>query len=224
MGLDLTVGMLPALAIDPEGIEDYQHRFERVNQALEAAGLPSHHEPTAAQGRIPWFCQMWGYSGLHYLRRFAAYLWAGEPMPAPATHQDVRDPMRDPIMDMAYSLCYPENRPFAAPHLLFHSDSTGFYLPQDFEDVIYPARSLEIPGDMIGSAAALQRECTRLARALEIPPDLDPEDPRVWDAAANQGTPEATMWQYYGMESFTCVRLLRACEIALESGCAIVFH
>jgi hypothetical protein len=71
---------------------------------------------------------------------------------------------------------------------------------------------------------ALQKECARLAVALEIPEGLDPEASEVWEAASPQGYPSASRWREYGIETFTCLRLLRACDIALESGCAIVFH
>ena len=81
-----------------------------------------------------------------------------------------------------------------------------------------------IPGGMIGSAVALQEECTGLAKALEIPDELDPEAPEVWEVASQQGYPSASRWRMYGIETFTCLRLLRACEIALESRSAIVFH
>jgi hypothetical protein len=230
MGLDVCVGILPAVIdSDQEGFEHYQHLFAQVNQALQAEGLPPHHEPIAPQPDIPWFAQMWSYSGLHYLRRIAAYLWADQPLPPPGTYEDVRDPMRDPVIDRAYYMLYSLNHPFAAYHLLCHSDSGGFYLPQDFPEVIYADAALGIPGDMIGSAAMLQRECTRIARILEIPPDLDPEDDRVWQAADAQAAETQewrgeTLWQHYGIETFTCIRLLRACEIALKSGCAIVFN
>jgi hypothetical protein len=227
MGLDLTVGILPAVInSDEQGFEHYQHLFAQVNQALQAEGLPPHHEPIDLQTDIPWFAQMWHYSGLHYLRRIAAYLWADQPLPAPGTYDDERnpDPMNDLIIDHAYCMHYSTDHPFAAAHLMFHSVTEGLYLPEEFADVIYPDRALRIPGDTIGSAAVLQRECAQIARILEIPPDLDPDDDRVWQAAEAQGKQGATMWQHYGIETFTCIRLLRACEISLETGCAIVFN
>ena len=225
MGLDLTVGILTALIdSDDEGFERYQRLLAHVNQALQAEGLPPHHEPITLQPRIPWHAQMWSYSGLHYLRRIAAYLWADHPLPAPGTYEDMRSPMNDLVIDKAYCLLYPLDHPFAAYHLLCHSDSGGFYLPQEFPEVIYADATLGIPGNMIGSAAMLQRECAQIARVLEVPSDLDPDDERVWQAADTQGQQSETLWQHYGIETFTCVRLLQACEIALETNCAIVFH
>ena len=136
----------------------------------------------------------------------------------------MRDPMRDPYVDRAISLTYSPTHPAAAAHLIWHSDAQGYYLPVDFSEVIFPADEFKIPGEMIGSAVALREECARLAKILELPDGLDPEDREVWECASQQGYPSATRWREYGIETFTCLRLLRACEIALDSGCAIVFH
>jgi hypothetical protein len=225
MGLSLSVGILAELAkLDAEGYEYHQRQFAKLNQSLLAAGQAPHDEQSVPGGRAPWSCAMWGYSGLHYLRRIAAHLWADQPLPPPGTEEDVRDPVRDPYVDRACSLHYSPSHPASAAHLIWHSDAQGYYLPVAFSEVIYPADEFKIPGEMIGSAVTLQEECARLATALAIPDGLDPEDPEVWECASQQGYPSATRWREYGIETFTCLRLLRACEIALDTGCAIVFH
>ena len=42
---------------------------------------------------------MYGYSGLHYLRRIAAYLWADKPIPSPGKD----NPEKDPLLEKYYS-------------------------------------------------------------------------------------------------------------------------
>jgi hypothetical protein len=225
MGLSLSVGILAELAgRDAEGYAYYRGQFAQLNRALLATGLPPHDEPSAPSGRAPWSCAMWGYSGLHYLRRIAAHLWADQPLPPPGAEEDVRDPMRGPYVDRASSLTYSPTHPAAAPHLIWHSDAQGYYLPTTLPEVIFPADEFRIPGGMIGSAVALHEECARLAVALGIPDSLDPDDREVWECASQQGYPSAIRWRAYGIETFTCLRLLRACEVALDTGCAIVFH
>jgi hypothetical protein len=225
MGLSISVGILAELStLDAEGYEYHQGQFAELNRALFAAELPPHDEPSAPRGRAPWSCAMWGYSGLHYLRRIAAHLWADEPLPPPGTEEDMRDPMRDPYVDRASLFSYSPAHPAAAAHLLWHSDAGGYYLPSSLPEVVFTADEFNISGGMIGSAVALQQECARLATVLGIPADLDPEDREVWECASQQGYPSAIRWREYGVETFTCLRLLRACEIALDSGCAIVFH
>ncbi len=91
MGLSLSVGILAELAErDTEGYDYHQRQFAQLNRALLAAGLAPHNEPRAPRGRAPWSCAMWGYGGLHYLRRIAAHLWADQPLPPPGTEQDIR--------------------------------------------------------------------------------------------------------------------------------------
>jgi hypothetical protein len=107
-------------------------------------------------------------------------------------------------------------------HLIVHSDAEGYYVPQDFPRVIFPAESLKIPGAMIGSVPRLHEECQALAKLLEIPDGLDVESDDVLKAAEYPAS-GAVQWQRYGIESFSCIRLLAACRASLNTGAAIVF-
>ena len=99
-----------------------------------------------------------------------------------------------------------------------HSDAEGFYVPVEFDDVLF---SDDVPGTMLGSSQGLVRECEELARSLDIPPGLDPESDELWQASEEQGTGEG--WRQYGVESFTCVRLLAAARESVQRGAAVVF-
>lgn len=110
---------------------------------------------------------------------------------------------------------------FAFNHLVHHSDCEGFYLPTDFESVIFPDPALEIPGEMIGSSVRLLRECERLSKALQIPSDADPEDDDVYLLLDAQGKQQG--WRSFGVESFTCVGLMHAWQMSIRSGAALVF-
>jgi len=217
MGLNLFVGYLIEEE-DAERFASIQDQFARVNQALKAAGLPPHIEPLDARDGAPWDCQMYGYSGLHYLRRVAAHIAAGHGLPPPGDDRAADDP----VLRGFYAQFYNADRPKRFQHLIQHSDADGFYLPLAFHDVIFPDPALHVDGEAIGSVPMLLEECTQLAEVLALPLDLDPESEAVQDAADWQGKGETT-WQRYGVESFTCLALYRACQISLESGCAIVF-
>ncbi|HKD75792.1 MAG TPA: hypothetical protein VKB76_09865, partial [Ktedonobacterales bacterium] len=135
MGLDITVGILIQCLQDryedsKERFDDYQSDLARVNHTLSYEGYPEHDEPTQARGRVPWSRRMWGYGGLHYLRRIAAHLWAGNDLPSPGDDH----PERDPVLADCYDLLYDGN-PNDFSHLIYHSDSTGYYLPMDFKTV-----------------------------------------------------------------------------------------
>lgn len=228
MGLDVAVGMLADLGQnDPEGLQSLEVHFESVNEVLAAAGLPRHVEPVDCE---PWGRQMYGYSGLHYLRRLAAYLDAGLPLPSPGDRSCADDPVL-----MAYYDNVTGKRPsllkrlFHSPprfargfdHLILHSDSEGFYLPQDFPQVLV-ADDESLPGGMLGSAPRLLTELDRLASLLGLPDHLDADSDALWDAAEGQGEGDEG-WQRYGIESFSCVVLREACRKSVASGAAIVF-
>jgi hypothetical protein len=224
VGLSIFVG-LPAEVReeDPEYAEYFGRQMEAVNGVLESFGLPEHREPSDIEDERTFECEMYGYSGLHYLRRLAAHLALKGELPPPGDEDASDDPVLADyygIFDDAFGQAQAAGMPFQ--HLVVHSDAEGFYLPVEFEGVIVTDPSLEIAGGVIGSSHALLRECRELARALELPEDLSAEDEAVWAAAETQGEGDAK-WERYGVESFTCLQLIRACEASVELGAAVVF-
>jgi hypothetical protein len=231
MGLAITVGILVDLAEnDAEGADHVRESFNAVNRALRQAGLDEHREPEAADW-APVSLDMYGYSGLHYLRRVAAHLWAGKDLPPPGTEETIDD---DPELRRYYETdggrrtgllgrvgrrgARDDVRRF--DHLVVHSDAEGFYIPQPFADVI---RAVDTPGEYVGSSYSLKDELLILADALRLPPGLDPESEELWDASESQGE-GAEGWERYGVESFTCIRLLHAANASIDRGAAIAFH
>jgi hypothetical protein len=231
LGLSLSVGYLAdVISSDPGGSAEVSSYFARLNEALVAAGYKPHREPVELDESLRFSCDMWGYSGLHHLRRIAAHAALGLPMPPPIA-EDATD---DPVLKRYYAeAAQPPNwvaRLFRArsgdslsfQHVIVHSDAEGYYVPQDFSKVIFPPENLKVPGAMIGSVPRLHEECRALAKLLEIPEGLDAESDEVLEAAENPGS-GAAHWQRYGVESFSCIRLLAACQASLNTGAAIVF-
>lgn len=239
MGLGIHTGMLARLRTsDPAGAERLIRQFQLVNEALVQNGIAGFVEPTDVPESKRCSFEMHGYSGLHYLRRLAAHLDLRDEMPPPGTSAAAEDPMLERYFALAKHDNAPKpgfvqstksaakpalktGRKLTFDHLILHSDAEGYYVPIAFEQVIYPSKD-DIAGAMIGSSQALAEECRRLARALELPKDMDPDAEELWDAADAQGE-GATKWQRYGIESFTCVRLLRAAETSIATKSAIVF-
>ncbi|MET0645859.1 MAG: hypothetical protein ABW208_04510 [Pyrinomonadaceae bacterium] len=224
MGLVLCVGVPPEIReSDPEYVAYFEQQVEVINDVLEQFGLPPHSEPFDVEDERTFEYDMIGHSGLHYLRRVAAHLALGQELPAPGDDGAASDPVLDDyykIFDVNFARGESSGIPFQ--HLIVHGDAEGYYLPVEFDDVIIPDASLEIAGGMLGSSHALLRECRELARALELPEDLSLEDEKVWRAAESQGEGEAK-WEQYGVESYTCLALIEACEASVETGAAIVF-
>jgi hypothetical protein len=68
----------------------------------------------------------------------------------------------------------------------------------------------------------LLAECLRLADALHLDPDLDPDSDEV--AVALEGeVRDPVGWQRYGTESFVCLKLIRAARESIATGAAICF-
>lgn len=163
MGLAISIGVLvDLLEHDPEGAEWLQEELAVVNKVLAAAGLPPHAEPRelpplrsrAAIGGFP-------YSFIHYLRRAYAHRanspdWMATPV------EDGVDPSEDPaVEDVLYS---------SESHLICHSDAEGFYVPVDFDEVLYsePDDDKQLAGGMLGSSYRLRDELVLVAPALGI--------------------------------------------------------
>ncbi|PQO41409.1 hypothetical protein [Blastopirellula marina] len=220
MGLALEVGILADLkTADEEGYDHIREQLSLVNQLLAANQLPAHNEPE----EIPVFsCGMFGYSGLHYLRRIAAHLLVNDAVPEPCVDQPTEDPaMFDCYDEIATMQDARSDEWKRFDHLLCHSDAEGYYLPQEFDEVLFDLDDLGVAGFQVGSSVKLLQECTTLAAALGMPTDLDPEDPIFYEAATNQGT--GAGWQRYGMECYSCIRLISAARHSIEHGAAIVF-
>ena len=224
MGLALCVGVPSEIReSDPEYVAYFEQQVEAINGILESFGLPEHREPFDVEDERTFECDLFGYSGLHYLRRVAAYLALGREVPPPGDEGAANDPVLKDyyrIFDANFARGEATGIPFQ--HLIVHGDAEGYYLPVEFEDVIIPEPSLEIAGGMLGSSHALLRECRELARVLELPADLSLEDEALWQAAETQGE-GGERWEQYGIESYTCLALIKACETSVETGAAVVF-
>ncbi|MHC5058158.1 MAG: hypothetical protein ACYTKD_26160 [Planctomycetota bacterium] len=102
MGLAITVRAMIDRQEDEGALESLKADLAQLNGSLRASGLPEHEEPALSQGVLPVSYEMYGYSGLHHLRRLAALLRTGKSL-SPVS--DGEDPSCDPALDGYYSLC-----------------------------------------------------------------------------------------------------------------------
>ena len=237
MGLDIMTGAISILARgDDEGIAAFKGLFQSLNELLVEVGQSPHDEPQVLDPADTFEAQMWGYSGLHHLRRVAAYLALEGRLPA---SDRVDEASEDPVLMRLYAdhgqyLDRPKSgflsllrksRPKPQfEHLMLHSDAEGVYLPRELSDVIFdPAEPRrEGLGCMVGSSLSLLSECRQISTALALPGDIDPECDEV-DENADSLPLEGEPWQRLGITTFVLTRLLRACEMSQRTGAAVVF-
>ncbi|HTI98101.1 MAG TPA: hypothetical protein VL527_04280 [Dongiaceae bacterium] len=219
MGLNIEVGIIAdLLENDEEGAEHFRGDFAMLSRYLASIHLKAHIDPDKVD---VWSSDMYGYSGLHYLRRIAAHLHYTRSLPAPGDQNAAKDPNL-----VRYYSDFDKSDPTKAfgafDHLIVHSDAEGFYIPQDFARVLIPGDAYPIPGGIVGSSQRLREECRKIAAALLLPLDLDPEDEQVFQAADSQGSGDIT-WKRYGIESYSCLRLYHAANHSIATGAAVVF-
>ncbi|MER6345043.1 hypothetical protein ACWC10_06300 [Streptomyces sp. NPDC001595] len=213
MGLNMVVGVLSGA--DSDYTETLRAEFVGIAELLERAGARQWAEPDPVEAEAAEF-EMWGYSGLHAVRRLAVHLEADGRLPEPL--HEGRRATDDPLLSKVYQTL-PGDPPGLFDHLIHHSDAEGYYVPVDFTHVIADSKA---PGGYLGSSVRLLTEVRRLAEALGLPEDLDPHSEEVFEATDAE-QPASDGWQRYGVESYVCLQLLQAAKLSIATGAAIAF-
>ncbi|MFD7703385.1 hypothetical protein [Streptomyces caelestis] len=213
MGLNMAVGVLSNA--DDDHTEMLRADFVAIGELLERAGARQWTEPSLVEAEAAEF-EMWGYSGLHAVRRLAVHLAAGGRLPEPLP--EAQRATDDPLLSKVYRTP-PGDPPGPFDHLIHHSDCEGYYVPVDFAHVIVDRKA---PGGYLGSSVRLLVETRRLAEALGLPEDLDPHAEEVFEATDAE-EPASEGWQRYGVESYVCLQLLQAAKLSIATGAAIAF-
>ncbi|MBW2960553.1 hypothetical protein [Mesonia aestuariivivens] len=159
MGLQISSGLLIEFKENkPEGYEYYKAELEKVNKLLLENDIEAHQETedkeleTLALGGMP-------FAYLHYLRRFFAYNMVHEDW-TPEVFDSAAEPTDDPILEEESMMMY--------SHLLTHSDSAGFYIPQEFDEIIFETDETPVQGGIIGSSYRLLKELKEIASKLGV--------------------------------------------------------
>ena len=219
MGLALEVGMLAGMVEyqDEECAQWFNEEMARLNSFLLSFGLKEHKEPEACE---VFSCSMRGYSGLHYLRRLAAHVNLRNELPGSGDDDSSDDPVLREYYRIVEKGSDDEQSKLKFDHLILHSDSEGYYLPQDFEVPLIPPESLKVAGDIVGSSLRLLRECEALAGYLKLPLSREPVSMADWSVLDQE---VVDVEAEYVVEKFIWRRLYLAAKYSVQSGAAIVF-
>ncbi|OSC41968.1 hypothetical protein [Mycobacterium decipiens] len=210
MGLSLyTHYLAETLETDPELAEWFRRDLGLVNQMLVAKELPAHHEPSTYGTTKRRHVSDFPYSFLHYLRRAFALLHEDEPLTPLA---DGERPSEDPAVDNASAMM--------DSHLLCHSDAEGFYVPVDFDDILFDTEERGLPGGILGSSQGLMRELIKTAPALGIALDggvlSDTEAARLYAEGEDESTP---FWR----EKLVWLALYENARVSIDDKTLLVF-
>lgn len=211
VGLTVVVGIL--VGAEDEAVDCVREDFAVIRRLLDRAGAPRWAEPALGEGD-DLEGDMWGYSGLHTLRRVAVHLAETGILPDPLAQ--ARMASEDPLLKKAYAK-WPAEPAGPFDHLIYHSDCEGYYVPVDFGQVIVDEG---VAGGYLGSSVRLLAETRRIATALGLPEDLDPDSEEVFSATDGDA---AGGWQRYGIESYVCLRLIQTAKHSIATGAAIAF-
>lgn len=231
MGLALQTGILSDLRHnDIDGFQHFKKELLATTDFLTQNGIIHQFtEPENLSSDRIWATDMYGYAGLHYLRRIAAYLHLKKELPPPGNWQASNDPILVEYFESYFSgdtstllkQVLTRKNIFPFEHLIIHSDTDGFYLPIDFERVVVTNNS-HLSGGFIGSSYRLLEELSVLAKHLELDLENEIDEIDLYDAAETQGK-GIEKWEQYGVESFTCIKLYQGCLESVENRCALVF-
>ena len=217
MGLSAHYCYFESVRDDPDGLAWAEEKLSEVNYVLRANGLREHVEKPAELPPHTYRCQLGsiGWSWLHCLRRLYALTLQNSdaagwrPVPAP---QDYPGPDLDPVIDKELFV-------FIRSHLIVHSDSEGWYVPVDFEDILTGDGTIEPPGGLLGSSPRLLGELRDVAPWLGIA--LDSEGGLDDQAAARLA--DATEDDPWHREKYAWLHLFEAARLSVELGTAVVF-
>lgn len=213
MGLNMVVGILADA--EDEYADMVRTDFAVIQEFLDRVGAGPWAEPDLdAEDVLEG--EMHGYSGLHTVRRLAAHLAVDRSLPEPL--KDAHRATDDPVLTDLYA-ALPGAPAGPYDHVIHHSDCEGYYVPVDFERVIVDDR---LAGGYLGSSVRLLAECQRIAAALGLPEDLDPDSEEVFEAYDAEA-PATEGWRRYGVESYVCLRLIHAAKHSIATGAVIAF-
>lgn len=216
MGLSLTVGLLASVrGHDEQSVAHYRKEFDTLNRYLLKRNLPVHFEPEHCE---TWGTDMGGYLALHYLRRLAAHWDHHGKLPAPGDP----DAAKDPLLQSYYRSWERRDLDRNFDHLIIHSDAEGYYLPVRLPAVLVPSEAYPVAGGYVGSSPRLLEECITLAKALQLPLETSPNSEEAIEAVRNQGKGKR-LWQRYGVECVTLLRLMHGAAHSVRTGAALVF-
>lgn len=214
MGLAIELNILGQLQEtgDDEGKSHFKSEFELVNLALAANGIDAHAEPEG----ILEFKKMapfdsFPYAFVHCLRSALAFSRNGGSkeryIKENAAENDHNEFVEIEILERLDS------------HVICHSDCEGYYLPIDFEEVIFAEDDYDFAGGMLCSSNQAMKELESCADFIGI---LIGENGDLSKEVHYQNSPDFEEDPFF-RERMVWLCLYDAARLSIELKSAIVF-
>lgn len=213
MGLAIGVGMRAKWETeDPVAAKRMKDDLLSINEQLLKQGLPVFEEPEALPSSLQTRASLvsFPYSWLHHLRRLAAHVMR-DPKWIPYPVEPGEDPAEDIVLRQMYR--------GLSSHVLCHSDCEGYYLPLDFQEIIFDPTH-KIRGGALGSSYRLIEELELLCDPLEISMRSGALD----DATAQWLADQRPTGAPFAIERLVWLALYEAARLSIAHRTAVVFH
>jgi hypothetical protein len=234
MALELRVGVLagPSERAEASEVARFRDQFSKINAFLAERNIPAHEEPNDLGGKEPLSIRMIGYSGLSELRWVAVNILERGMFPSKplGPGSGPVDPLEEYFQkDLARALpqemldkAHPT--PFGFRHLLWHSDSDGFYLPIFFKQVLFPPRPSGIHGTTLGSSQSLAIELVAIGKKFQFPNNCWHDSTEIEAALSARGDPTDPLpWKRLPVAAHACLAMMKAVSFSVKSKAALVF-
>jgi hypothetical protein len=189
----------------------FRQEFDAINrllvkehlQPLDLNAIPNHSV-------LPRFKASFPTSAFYALCEFYACIAAGLGFTLPYTPEQ-EEALASEVEEIATSL---------TNHLICHSDRDGYYLPRDFDELIFDA-SRQVTGEFLGSSPRLLKQLVNLAPHLQIKLEdeqlTEVELERIKMLCYDSENPFATL-QMVWLALFECAR------VSVGTGAWVVFN
>lgn len=163
MGLSVEVNFLGYLIKDNDqgSVSWFREELKKINHLLEQNSLPVHLEPEEYLNlsyRTP--ITSFPYGFVHHLRRAVAFARNGATQYC-SVSDDADDLIRNEFMDI-------EVLEKIDSHIICHSDCEGYYLPIEFNEIIFGDDDFPITGGMLCSSSMALQELILTAPLIGI--------------------------------------------------------
>jgi hypothetical protein len=199
---------------DPEPAKRFQAEIDTINHVLNKRKLDLIHEPKHWNTTMnPRIVQMsFPTDGLHQLREFYACIAAQMDF-TPPFNADQLEIIRDSIRAATDSL---EN------HLIGHSDNAGYYIPVDFDELLFVPEASVAGGGIVGSSYKLMRELIWIAQPLGI--TLKENILTDEELEATKKATSSPSRDLLYMEKRVWLALYESARVSIATGSTMVFH